>query len=455
MPGGPFKLSEENLERTVYLASRLENAYIESLYLEKFIPDLGNALWTIKRNDPGAPFLYGRINYENSNNWEDYSIYALSLTSPGTFRYDITCTIGAYSQTIPLTLTVFEEIIPTGLAMPKTLFTAKVNESIIIPRPTLLPAGTGFDATLFAFNLWGSSENFWDNIQEYEDGANIKVSFSAPGFYIGSVRMEYGSVDLWKDVAFVIKNADGTLPAGSPVRFRQASVERTFHAGGSGTLRLSVWLEDDITAFGNAVWSVKVLSGNSANATIDYENLVSTRGALMFTALGPAGDTNFSVTCSVAGYSASIDILLHVTNLTLPTALQVEKTHYDAKAGEPFTIPRPALLPVGTGLAESEFDFSIGFDSPFDEVVDFTDEGDQLQKELTFNTPGYYYAYIGMHCDNIYFEQSISFAVADSKGVLPPIVPIKELQLSKSGMLTTVGVESGYTAHSGHLDRSS
>ena len=426
----PLQFAQPSFEVTHYLNSGSTNS-IGRIYLMNDVQSLGWPEWSLTHVSGNA------VNglYISDANTNSCRLYYQNLVGAGTSTYELTCSVGGYTASIPVTVNVSAEAVPQSMETP-TQYTLTAGESVHITRPVLPLEGTGFTQEQFSFELNGAfSQKLGSSVDGYT------VSFTRPGYYIADVYMTYANIRIYKSVLFTVLDADGA-PVGSPVQIDREAIDRTVYLNGGniGYWNNQVNIRDvsmlDITP----VWTLTELSGTSVR-NLRIINSGSTWCNVGYDMVLGTGNTTALLTCTVGEYSDSIPVTIRVSGATVPTSM-VSGSPYSGKSGEAIHLPRPALLPEGTELAHEPFSFNFGvYNSEYQ-----VDGNSELGYDVTFSQPGYYSAFLQMTYADITLKQNIVFHVADADNNLPPLVPVAGIELSLENFIMDLGENRGLNA---------
>ena len=203
-------------------------------------------------------------------------------------------------------------------------------------------------------------------------------------------------------ILFAVKDDTGNVP-GNPVQFDRDKAEETLYLQGEtyGQDVAFVELQNDVSALGTPVWTLTNIQGSSVSNLRVRGSSASYR-FIAYSAIVSAGDTTATLTCTAGAYSASIDVIIHVSDITVPNDIDTP-AFYTGQAATPIQVPRPVLLPAQTDLDGSEFEFYFGWNEDFENHAS-TSGNSASGYEVTFDEPGYYRTNVHMSCANVYIR---------------------------------------------------
>lgn len=144
------------------------------------------------------------------------AIRLYSMSREGTAEYELTCTAGDETVSIPVSVTSVsrERDIPAGLTLENNVFTGNVGELIqIVPEPVCLPEGTaipdGMRVGLQGNALFSSAVNTDDFcVSQYR----TTVSFNRAGVFEAEYIYSYSNMRYVIPVTFRIMDENGDVP---------------------------------------------------------------------------------------------------------------------------------------------------------------------------------------------------------------------------------------------------
>lgn len=154
--------------------------------------------------DEGGNFVYGC----------DVNLY--SLSREGDAIYELTCTAGDETVSIPITVHAVSRnrVLPAGITLSKSIFAAGIDELILVtPEITCLPAGTtlldGIRVSLEGDKLFEQSKNTADcSVSQ----SMFTVSFARAGLYTAELVYTYSNLSWRVPVTFRISDGSGNVP---------------------------------------------------------------------------------------------------------------------------------------------------------------------------------------------------------------------------------------------------
>ena len=409
---GPITLNLDRIEQTLYLYGNNKQYIVWPIELTGDVSAYGSVSWELAHESGDAVTMYLTDQTETS-----CGLRYRDIIGAGSISYSLTCRVGPYARTIPVSVEVSGATVPDTMLALQQVYTALAGEEIAIPRPDLLPLSTDVPAESFEFELIvpGGAEG---GITHPEITSEMRVlQFGVPGYYHGSIWMHnFCNISFRHNLLFVITDAAGAVP-GSPLHLLPAAMEETVYLGGTAEgFRLgSCELQDARYAPGTPVWSITPEAGDALTA--DIRNSTEESCEVVLTGMAHAGDAAFSIHCAIGEYSVSIPALFHVSALSVPTSMSVSANVYRAIAGETISVSRPELLPAGTGLPADEFDFMVALDPTILSASLVSKGFDAIG--LRFSEPGYYQGRIIMREGNIIFSDYVLFIISDAGGAVP------------------------------------
>ncbi|MDI9520985.1 MAG: X2-like carbohydrate binding domain-containing protein [Bacillota bacterium] len=427
VPGSPFDFSQESIEETRYINSWNNFSYT-MIFQRADVSAYGIGTWSLS-NVTGDAIESLRIDGTNPE-WCHVEIG--NAVAVGVTTATITYTAGEISQDIPVKITVSDAAVPTDLDMPSR-FQSSINETLIIQRPGLLPADTGFDAADFSFVLY------------YIDGADItwldndtyEVSFNQAGYLHGTVGMNLSGLYIQKRFVIEVADASGNVP-GTPFNFSQESIEETIYlkSGNNYSYYRSINQWADVSAYGVGAWSLSDVTGGAIES-LGISNSDSTWCELRIGKAVAPGITRATLTYTVGELSQNIPVKITVSDAAVPTSLDMPSV-FQSSINETINIARPGLLPANTGFNPDDFSSYL-----------YVDGADTRQLEdgsydVTFYQAGYLQGRASMYYSGIYLEKNFVVEVKDASGTVPG-TPIEfEEELLETTVLYTGQTVSGY-----------
>ncbi len=390
MSDNPIIFDRASYEVTRYLQAPYgDQIYLETVFLQEDVTSFGTPVWTltdVAGNAVSNLFLQG---YSNNA-----GIYCDSLVAAGTTTATITCTVGEYSASVPLTINVVGGTVPESMETPAS-YQGQVNTPLTIVRPTLLPAGTDLSSADFLFGFGINSGPAADSWTYGGNGADgYEVVFSQPGYYFGRVSMSYANLSFEKAVVFAIQDDQGNTP-GNPVGFNPPAITKNFYLGSSTDISTWISLNQNTLELGQASWTVGEVTGMPL-ANLRIGPIDQYGASLVSDAPTVAGTTTVEVICTIGEYSNSAIVTINAIEAVLPETINLQ-SNYDAQVGVPFALSRPTLLPATHTLDEQLFYFDVYSDGAPVEVTGTSQEGHQL----LFSEPGYYRMRVYMGYESI------------------------------------------------------
>lgn len=162
-----------------------------------------------------------RVRDHNTTNADGDIIYGCevilySVSREGDTEYDLTCTAGGESVTIPVTVhaTTRQNDLPSAVTLEQSVFTANINELITVsPQTICLPEGSALPDGI-RVNLEGDA--LFDNAlnaADYSVSRSIfTASFSRAGLYEANLIYTYSNMRYTVPVTFRIQDEQGKVP---------------------------------------------------------------------------------------------------------------------------------------------------------------------------------------------------------------------------------------------------
>lgn len=213
-------LQQDGIERTVFVdgitRTQLDIVQLTASSSQR----LGNAPeWSLARvsgNNLTLKLKEYNTSDEHGNLIYGCSILLYSMSREGDTEYELTCTAGNETVTIPVTVHAIDrgQDLPSGLSFAQNTFTASVNELIlIIPDIVCLPSGTklpdGMRVTLEGNALFNNSVN----TDDYYVSQNMStLSFNRAGLFEANYIYSYSNMRYVIPVTFRIMDGTGTVP---------------------------------------------------------------------------------------------------------------------------------------------------------------------------------------------------------------------------------------------------
>ncbi len=245
------------------------------------------------------------VEAEISANW--ISSYGVrldfkALQTSGTSTFRLTSTAGGYSDSMLITVTVNNATLPTSMVTEALAYTITTNDSLVLPRPVLLPANTQITEGQFNYTIFFESGTPVTFAEDSE--AKKIIRFSEPGYYTGSVYMEYDNVYFYHDITFTVSEPGSPPPP--PVLIKEIAFSQTNYI-------LEIGQTISLRAFTQPI--------NPSNPllkwTVNDETVVEKDENNLFTALRPGTVTvtasaqdgsGVSATCTITVPSVTYDM---------------------------------------------------------------------------------------------------------------------------------------------------
>lgn len=149
----PLVFDKSSIEATANINGLTYNPHFDIVSLVDYSASLGSPVWTITNQNGSSVSSLKVTSYEYPDqNQYGATVYADEILSAGITTATLTCSVGVHSLSIPVTITVTDLTVPTGISAPSTYYGA-VNQAISIPRPSLTPENTGLSAENFSFTI--------------------------------------------------------------------------------------------------------------------------------------------------------------------------------------------------------------------------------------------------------------------------------------------------------------
>ncbi len=443
VPGSPLRLLPAAIEETIYLNGSTDGFSLGSCELQDARYALADPVWSI------TPEAGDAMTAAMGNRTETGCEVVLAGTAhEGDAAFSLHCAVGEYSASIPALFHVSAASVPTSMLVASHAFRAAAGETILVPRPGLLPAGTALSPDDFDFMVALNPSVFSASLVSKGFDA-IGLCFSAPGYYQGKVIMREGNILFFDDVLFIISDAGGTVP-GIPLQLDKSVVEATVYlAGGAEDAVLGrVRLLNDLDAalwrlpsgyFGEPVWSLTDVSGDAV--TLRTLAGPPDECSLIAASLSHTGDVTGTLWCDSGGFSASVPVLIHVVDSAIPQRMGAADL-YDAFVGDEIVIPCPTLLPEGTEPRANYFSPGLSGDAAFEGAASWqpTKEGGIT---LSFSAPGMYAASLSMSHSNIRIARDIRFNITPAPVLSLDSVSLSALGVVLGGSVTATALISG------------
>ncbi len=404
----PIVFDKASLESTRFWNGERGSSYFGSVYLTGDVSEYGTPIWSL--TDLTGTSV-SNISLSNDTGVH-VNVYYEALTSAGITSATLTCTVGEFTQSLPIIITVSDVSVPTGMTV-QPLYSGTVNQPILIPRPETTPAETGLLGSNLIFNASGSPDS-----KTGDSSTGYQFTYSTPGYYTVYLSMSYENVYLSKSIVLAVADEAGTVP-GNLIEFEETPYEQTLYMGvpGNNESLHNVYLASDLSNFGTPVWELSNVSGTSVK-DLRVQHIFTFGVALSHSGLVSTGITTATLTCSVGEYSASLPITITVMEASVPQTMQTD-SYYSGVINTPITVNRPVLQPAETDVSESLFRFDLNMEYSFYEKGNEMSGNSAAGYELNFVEAGYYNATVVMSYLNIQFSQSVLFSISDTSGQVP------------------------------------
>lgn len=408
VPGSPFNFSDSSLDATLFLNGQSDRYTVYYVYQYNDLSNFGTGVWTL--GDINGDSVDGIWLDSNTNAYAVGVRYG-DIMKPGLTTATLTYTLGDFSDTIPVSITVSDAPIPTGIDMPST-YEGTIGDTLHLPQPGLLPVDSPLNASDFSTRLEINGESLYFQ----EDGVDFVLTQA--GYLTGTIYMSYGNIYLQKTISFEIKDESGVVP-GSRIGFVDDLVERTFYyEGESEQISVDVSLINNPAAYGSPVYTVTDIQGSSIKNFVVESDDGNTFVWINALVTG-FGETRAVLNCTVGPYTASVPLLIHVPEVVLPTGLDVAD-FFTGTVNQDIIIQRPGLLPAGQEFNPDDFWLEVSAVLPNWEsqnIGEVSEDGSHVS--VKFDKPGYHPAMIIMGYENVVLSKNIYFEIADANGTVP------------------------------------
>lgn len=213
-------LGSDSVERTVFTdgitRTHLETVMLTNGSSRRLEED---PVWTLNRISGNNLTLKAVActtvdEYGNSVYGCDLNLY--SVSREGDAEYELTCTAGTETVTIPITVHAVsrDRVLPAGITLKNSIFTAGVDELILVtPEINCLPEGTtlpdGVRVSMEGDMLFEQSKNTADcSVSQ----SMFTVSFARAGLYTAELVYTYSNLNWRVPVTFRISDENGNVP---------------------------------------------------------------------------------------------------------------------------------------------------------------------------------------------------------------------------------------------------
>ena len=291
----------ENIERTVYIDGTTRMILDTAMLTENTSSRMQEApTWTLRRVS-GISLTLRAVPYEtvdiNGNTLYGCRILLYSVSKPGDTEYELTCTSGQDSETLPITIHAVnrERHIPASINMEQTVFDAGINELIAVtPELTAFPTGSSLPNGIRVSCEGG--KQFLEALNEEDNYVSQSLStfsFNKAGTYEADFVFWYSNVQYRSPVVFRIHDANGFVPV-------QASRLDLNHRNLYMTSGQSEKLEAIFTPAGTTNKNVTWQSSDPSVATVNKNGVVQAVGNGSATIYCIPSDAGLeTVSCSV------------------------------------------------------------------------------------------------------------------------------------------------------------
>lgn len=213
-------LGADSVERTVFTdgitRTRLETVMLTSGSSSRLEEE---PVWTLNRisgNNLTLKAVACTTVDEGGNSVYGCDLNLYSLSREGDTVYELTCTAGDETVTIPITVHAVSRnrVLPAGLTLKNSTFTAGIDELILVtPEINCLPEGTtlpdGIRVSLEGDTLFEQSKNTADcSVSQ----SVFTVSFARAGLYTAELVYTYSNLSWRVPVTFRICDESGNVP---------------------------------------------------------------------------------------------------------------------------------------------------------------------------------------------------------------------------------------------------
>lgn len=311
----------DELERTVFVDGTTRTVLDTVMLTDNSSARIGTApKWTLRRVSGISLTLRGEpIESRNTQGLPIYGCNLLlySVSKEGDTVYELTCSSGAESKTITITVHAVnrERVLPASIALNQTEFTADIGELIVVqPVVTCYPANSklpnGIVVSCEGDTQYYEALNSQDN---FVSQSLSTFSFSKAGTYRANMVYSYSNMRYVVPIIFRIRDAEGFVPVqGSKVTLN----EKSLYMLPNDTAKLEAVFTPSDTSNQAVSW----VSSNPSVATVSSDGTVTavSNGMARITCT-PADEECVPVSCPV-----TVEDYLAVTHGSTSSTLYVQ-----------------------------------------------------------------------------------------------------------------------------------
>ena len=445
-PEYDFSLNEEDLVTTFYIQDNYNYYQQELPYgytsLWNYTGD-EDTVWTLTKTSGDADIL--QFEQTSANHYRRVIFSQESLT-PGTYEYDVSCTIRGTTRTRHITLTIAYP--PNGPLEGLTKsgdLTLRIGETGTVqlgklPADWTLPGET----EEWYCNVKGNQSNWWYNgianaltVEVDQETGAFTFTAIKPGRY--TVSYQYNCSNFGSSVTgeVIVLNEDGSVPefdfsliyTAERTEYRVSPYMQNYDVS-NGYIRIENYVNHE----GKPVdWTLRFISGPEDAISFypyQYSEQYSYDGYLRWQVNEPAaGDYVYEIACTWMDTTRTATVTVHLqespngylNGVDVPEEISV-------RAGESATYtgrlnPEGWSIPGYDGSWRAElYDGNDSWMSLQNKYVTVSIDQETGVYTFTGLIPGYYRVYIGYVVDgaNVYEGESIPLIVLNEDGSVPP-----------------------------------
>lgn len=351
-------------------------------------------------------------------------LYAVNARSEGEDVWRITCSFGAFSESVDIRVRVEKprSAVPDTVNLVQNTLNGMTGDWLNLPVAVeCAPAGSALPETgddFWSFEPQGIAEDVcsWS----MEDGM-LRVMFYWPGYYTGILHYEAGNFRYDLPVYMRITDEEGVLDVPAMAIHPVNVASKVYMEGAGNTVIGTAQLSRSLNAYyageaaaylgvWGAEWNIEVTSGKAAALSLRENDGNSV--LIVLEEAREAGRVGYKITCTVNGSVYSMTGILDVMSASeiRPDAIFRQSIFY-VKPGEMLIIPTN-LYERGSGnILQSETEWNPQTLMP---VIghEFTQTNDSLQ--VTFYEEGIYHTKVTAKIGNLVYDVPLTVVVGNA-----------------------------------------
>ena len=362
-------------------------------------------------------------------------LFAADAEKTGTDVWRVSACFGEYTDSVDVSIEVKEARtdIPESITLVRSSLSGRIGDWITMPIGAVCePEGSA---------LPESGDDFWrfeplGRAADYstwciEDGL-LKVKFSEPGYYTGTMHYEAGNVRYASTVRMQITDEEDVLQAPILSMRLLNTADTVYTSGETGTaIGVAVMSEGFSTYYaGSAVaymaehpgtWGIRVTSGTAA--VLGIRQATANTAEIVLNSIKGPGTVNYEVTCEVDGVVRTAVGKLVVSDRTddIPEPV-LKKSMYYVAAGDSTMISFEVLDRRNGAALQSAAEWNV---DSFLSAIGYEYETGKDAWQATFYKPGTYRSSVTVTVGNLTFSLPLTVVVEGSEEMEQPTAVLK------------------------------